>query len=68
MILTVISFSVGITAFLWQQIAVAITFTIILPLLSLYYLMTGRYRKDAVAKDRKKKKNPVDNYFHPSKR
>lgn len=62
MILTVISFSIGITAFLWAQTAVAIIFSIILPILSLYVLMSCRDKKK---KDKKKKKDPVDNYFHP---
>lgn len=64
MILIVISFSIGITAFLWEQTAIAIIFSIILPILSLYILMSGRYQKNKKEK-RKKKKDPVDNYFHP---
>lgn len=65
MILIVISFSLGITAFLWNQMAVAITFAIILPVASLYVLISGRYKNNRKEKKAKKKKDPIDNYFHP---
>ena len=65
MILIIISFSLGITAFLWNQLAVAITFAIILPIVSLYFLVAGRYKNNKKEKKAKKEKVPIDNYFHP---
>lgn len=61
----VISFSLGVTAFIWEQLAAAIGFTIILPVLALYLLISGRYKKSEKKNKKKIKKNPVDNYFHP---
>lgn len=65
MFFIVISFALGLTAFLWGQMAVAIAFTIIIPITSLYYLMSPRYNKSKKNRKRKAQKDPVDNYFHP---
>ena len=62
-ILVVTSFSLGITAYIWDQLAVAIAFTIIFPVISLYYLISGRYKYPKKENAKKRKKNPVDNYF-----
>jgi len=64
-ILIVISFALGLTAFLWKQMAVAIAFSIILPIMFLFYLVSPRYNKSNKNKKRKAPKDPVDNYFHP---
>ena len=61
----VISFSLGITAYLWNQLAVAIAFTIIVPVSLLYLLISKRYKVETPEKSEKKKKSAVDNYFHP---
>ena len=65
MVPIVISFSLGITAYMWNQPALAILFTIITPVASLYVLISSRYKKTNKKKSNKKKKDPVDNYFHP---
>jgi hypothetical protein len=64
-VLIVISFSLGISAYLWEQLAVAILFSIIFPVISLYFLISGRYKDTENTVKPKKKKKPVDNYFHP---
>lgn len=64
-ILTVISFALGLTAFLWEQPALAIIFSIILPIIALYFLISPRYKDQEKNSHRKHKKDPVDNYFHP---
>lgn len=61
----VISFSLGITAYLWEQVAVAIAFAIIVPVSLLYVLISGRYKKTNIKKKEKKKNSAIDNYFHP---
>ena len=68
MILIVISFSLGITAFLWKQPAIAIIFSIIIPLVTLYSLISDRYRNKQNTVKAKKKKEPIDNYFYPVKK
>ena len=65
LILSVISFSLGITAFLWSQYAIAILFSIIIPVISLYYIFSSRYRKKETDNFKIKEKSPKDNYFHP---
>lgn len=61
-----ISFSAGITSFLWNQLAAAIALGIIIPVVLLYFLISRRYRSDEPKSPKKKKRqNAVDNYFNP---
>ncbi|MCP4181140.1 MAG: hypothetical protein GY756_25525 [bacterium] len=60
-IATVISFSFGITTLMWGQYIVAILFSIIIPAVSLYFVISGRYKEKH---PKEKKKNSLDNYFH----
>jgi predicted membrane protein len=63
--LSIISFSLGITAFIWEQLALALLFSIIFPVLALYVIMSDRYKNNKEKKEKFSKKEPVDNYFHP---
>lgn len=65
MIGIVISFSLGITAYIWDQLAVAIAFSIIIPVCLLYLIISGRYKKESKTPEKKKMNSAVDNYFHP---
>ncbi|MBN2656981.1 MAG: hypothetical protein JXR86_07965 [Spirochaetales bacterium] len=63
-IFIIISFSAGITAFMWGQLAVAVALSIIAPVGLLYLLISNRYKTRDEKPEKKKRQTAVDNYFH----
>jgi len=60
----IISFSAGITAYMWGQLAVAIALTIIAPVGLLYIMVSKRYGTKREKPEKKRRQSAVDNYFH----
>lgn len=63
----IISFSAGITAFMWGQLAAAVALAIIAPVGLLYLLISTRYASKEEKPEKKKRQTAVDNYFHQEK-
>ncbi len=61
-IISVVSISIGLTSFLWNQYSLAILFTIIIPLIMIYILISANYKKKP---SNELEDEPSDNYFNP---